>query len=282
MLQTSRQAQPRFPQLGIESAFDDCPSRCAGGDAVRIRAIFPFPCWVTGPNADSLSPVFRFFSRGCLVTGSLLGEDPLSVTEPGDQDPWFRRVHNLSVEIDEADTDLVTRVVASNDAETIIGSLLKPANRIIRSLRNFGLVTHVREFRSNEVAGDRWLNLLAVHTSPDGATWAPVGRTPDDLGEFVLGRAMLRRESFGQFRVANLPEVQEAIEDGLIGGPEKAFLANTLEYLRRGDLRVAVVESIICLEILLGQLLPQLLESRGGAANSQLTERHRAQNWTSA
>src|SRR5437762_724930 len=115
--------------------------------------------------------MFQFASRNCVVTGSLRGEDPIALTEPGDEDPWFRKVHSLSVGIDEAATDLVARVIASDDPERIIGCLLKPANRIIRSIRNFGLVTHVREYRADEFAGDHWLDLLSVETSADGVTW---------------------------------------------------------------------------------------------------------------
>jgi hypothetical protein len=38
---------------------------------------------VTGATADTLSPVFRFSSRQCVVTGLLKGEDPIALTEPG-------------------------------------------------------------------------------------------------------------------------------------------------------------------------------------------------------
>jgi hypothetical protein len=184
----------------------------------------------------------------------------------------------LSLEIDEAGTDLVTRVVASGEPERIVGSLLKPANRIIRSLRNFGLVTHVREFRPEEVASDLGLDLLSVETSPDGITWTRLRQAPLDLGAFFAGRTLLRREHLGKFNVEDVSEVQEAIENDLTGGPERTFLANAFEHLRRGDLRVAVVESVICLEILLGQLLPQLLEAAsvpGDVLTKEITLFHR-------
>ena len=238
-----------------------------------IRATVPLPCYVTGATADALSPSFQFASRNCLVIGSLRGEDPMALTEPGDDDdPWFRRVHSLSVEIDEAMTDVVTRIVGSDDTERIIGCLLKPANRIIRSIRNFGLVTHVREFRANEFTGDHWLDLLAVETSADGVAWTRLREPTGDLLELLARRSLLRREYLGRFKIADLAEVQEAIEDNLTAGPERAFLANALEYLRTGDLRVAVVESIICLEILVGQLLPELLTASSIPADALTKE----------
>jgi len=208
----------------------------------------------------------------CVITGSLRGEDPIALPEPGDEDPWFRKVHSLSVEIDEATTDLVTRVVASDDPGRIIGCLLKPANRIIRSIRNFGLVTHVREYRSSEFAGDHWPDLLSVETSADGVTWTRLGEPPGDLSELLARRSLLRREYLGRFKIANLADVQEAIEDNLTAGPERAFLANALEYFRMGDLRVAIVESIICLEILIGQLLPELLTASSIPADALTKE----------
>ena len=228
---------------------------------MRIRATFPFSCWVTGPSADALSPTFHFLSRGWTITASLVGEHPLELPEPGDQAPWFRRVHNLTVEIDEAESGLVTRVVASVESGRIIG-LIKPAESIVQVIRNFDWRIIFREFKASDVYGDHWLDLLSVETSPDGATWTRVGQPPNDLGELLARRSLLRREYLGEFKIANLTEVQEAIEDNLTAGPERAFFANAVEHLRRGDLRVAVVESIICLEILVGQLLPKLLEAR--------------------
>lgn len=169
----------------------------------------------------------------------------------------------------------MTRVVASNESERIIGSLLKPANRIIRSITNFGLVTHVREFKPSEVAGDVWLDLFSVETSPDGAAWTRLGQRPADLGELLARQALRRRQHFDELKIENLSEIQEAIEDDLSAGPERTFLANALEHLRRGDLRVAVVESVICLEILLGQLLPKLLE-KSSVPGDALTKRSRS------
>jgi hypothetical protein len=233
-----------------------------------IRAAIPLSCWVTGATADELSPSFRFTSRNCVVTGSLDGEDPVALPKPGSEDPWYRKVHSLSVEIDELTTDFVTRVVTSDDPERVVGLLLKPVNRIIRSIRNFGLVTHIREYRTDEFASDRGLNLLSAEVSADGVTWTRVREPPNDLAELLASRLLIHREDLGQFKVTNLAEVQEAIEDNLTAGPERTFLANALEYLRRGDLRVAVVESIICLEILIGQLLPEMLKASSISADA--------------
>ena len=180
---------------------------------MRIRATVPFLCYVTGATADALSPSFRFGSRNCVVTASLQGEDPLALPAPADEDPWFRKVHSLSIEIDEVETDLVTRVVTSNDPEGIIGCLLKPANRVIRAVRNFGLVTHVREYRISEFSGDHWLDLLSVKTSVDGATWTRLREPPDDLVELLARRSLLRREHLGSFKVANFCQLGSAAFD---------------------------------------------------------------------
>ena len=239
---------------------------------MQIRATIPFSCYVTGATAEALSPTFRFASRNCVVTGSLRGDDPIALTEPGDEDPWFRKVHSLSVEIDEQATDLVTRVVDSNDSERIIGCVLKPANRIIRSIRNFGLVTHVREYRIDEFIGGHWLDVLSVQTSTDGSTWTDLGEPPKDIAELLARMSLMRREHTGTFKIANLAEVQEAVEDNLAAGPERVFLANAIEYLRMGDLRVAIVESVICIEILIGQLLPELLAAASVSADALTKE----------
>jgi hypothetical protein len=140
---------------------------------------------------------------------------------------------------------------------------------------------HIREFKPSEVGGEQWLDLLSVETSMDGLTWTRLGQPPDDLGYLLARRSLLNREPLGELRIDRyLAEVQEAIEDDLAAGPERAFLANAVEHAQRGDLRVAVVESVICLEILLGQLLPPLLEESSvppAALTKEITLFHRVQ-----
>ena len=230
---------------------------------MRIRATIPFSCHVTGPTADALSPAFEFRSRGCQVSASFLGDNAIELAQPIEGPPWFRKVRALVVEIEEGEADMVTRAVTTNEAGPILAFVLKPANRVIRAIRNFGLVTHVREYRAEEFGADYWLDLLGVETSVDGVTWTRLREPPDDLVELLARQSMLRREHIGQFNATDLADIREAIEDNLRAGPERVFLANALEYLRTGELRVAVVESVICLEMLLGDLLPQLLTARG-------------------
>ena len=248
--------RPRAPQAGHSRR--ELP--------LRIRAAVPFSCHVTGPTADALSPVFDFRSRGCQVTASFRGDDPIELTQPGDEDPWFRRVHLLGIEIDELETDIVTRVVRTNEAAPIVGGVLKLANRVIRSIRNFGLVTHVREYRAGDFTADHWLNLFGVETSTDGVTWTRLREPPKDLAELLTGQSLLRQEHVGHFHSRDLAEVREAIEDDLAAGPERVFLANALEGLRIGDLRAAVVESVICLEMrFLTQMCAPFSPSRSAA-----------------
>lgn len=67
--------------------------------------------------------------------------------------------------------------------------------------------------------------MLSVQTSTDGSTWTDLGQPPKDIAELLARMSLMRHEHIGTFRIANLAEVQEAVEDNLAAGPERVFLA---------------------------------------------------------
>jgi hypothetical protein len=72
-----------------------------------------------------------------------------------------------------------------------------------------------------------------------------------------------QRENVGELNISDWALIEEAIQDDLTAGPEREFYVNALEHSRIGNLRLAVVESVICLEIVLTQWLLQVLPRRG-------------------
>src|SRR5206468_3398356 len=84
-----------------------------------------------------------------------------------------------------------------------------------------------------------------------------------DLQDMLTDRFLLFQENIGELNINDWTLVEEAIQDDLKAGPEKEFYTNALEHSRVGNLRLAVVESVISLEILLAQWLHQVLPTRG-------------------
>jgi hypothetical protein len=78
---------------------------------------------------------------------------------------------------------------------------------------------------------------------------------------------LLDSNKMGELSVSDWELIEEAVQDGLEAGPEKEFLTNAVEHARTGNLRLAIVEGVICLEIVLSQWLKDLLPARGVEAS---------------
>ena len=109
---------------------------------------------------------------------------------------------------------------------------------------------------------DRWLRALRAEVSEDGNTWTRL-RTTEKLEDTLADRYLLRNERVGNLSAAAWPVITEAVQDDLKAGPEREFVINAVEHSRVGNLRLAVVESVVCLEIVLGEWLRQVLPNRG-------------------
>jgi hypothetical protein len=84
-----------------------------------------------------------------------------------------------------------------------------------------------------------------------------------NLEDLLTNRFLLFQKNIGELNIKDWALVEEAIQDDLKAGPEREFYTNALEHSRVGNLRLAVVESVISLEILLAQWLHQVLPRRG-------------------
>jgi hypothetical protein len=122
------------------------------------------------------------------------------------------------------------------------------------AIRNFGGVALLNEIRVKPADTERLLAEWSVETSEDGAAWTGLYPAPTMLD--LLGR----RESQGpQLASTGWPQIQEALEDELEAGPEQEFLTNAIEHLRLQNLRLALLEAVICLEIVSARYLKTLL-----------------------
>ena len=72
------------------------------------------------------------------------------------------------------------------------------------------------------------------------------------LADFI---PFLSTENIGELDYNNWPTIVEAIQDNLESPPEQEFITNALEHLKVRNYRLALIESIICLEIVLTQYL---------------------------
>jgi len=99
-------------------------------------------------------------------------------------------------------------------------------------------------------------------TSTDGHTWSELLPPTSRPFAALFASALSRDMEFSQraeLKVFLWPDIVEALEDDKEPPPEQEFVTNSIGHLRQKNFRLAVLESIICLEIVLTQFLLQYL-----------------------
>ncbi|GAG58886.1 unnamed protein product, partial [marine sediment metagenome] len=94
----------------------------------------------------------------------------------------------------------------------------------------------------------------------------PLSKMPEDRKDMIKFIALLhvqsREQEFPVLYISNWPEIKEAIQDNLQSPLENELLANTHEFLRVGNNKMAILESVTCLDIILSQYLKIFLTNR--------------------
>jgi hypothetical protein len=224
---------------------------------MKLRATIPLSAYVTAEHPDDLSPTTAFAFRDVQVHVEFLGDPSLEL--PGPPGSHFTRLRGMRIELTGGER--LQTLLSPEKGEALLKVLVKVTNRILSAIRNFGTVAHVQPIKV-DADTDAWLRALGVESSDDDQTWSPV-RVAPSFETLLMDRFLLFQEKVGELNVQNWGLVEEAIQDDLKAGPEREFYVNALEHSRVGNLRLAVVESVICLEIVLTQWLHVILPQRG-------------------
>jgi hypothetical protein len=126
-------------------------------------------------------------------------------------------------------------------------------------------VAHVAPLKTEPGKADFFLRKWAVSVAEDGAAWEAL--MPRDIGvEFLL---LAESEDRGMIDSADWPDIAEAIEDDRRAGPEQEFATNVIEHTRKDNLRLALPEAIIGLEIVMTGFLRAHLRVAKGLPNER-------------
>jgi hypothetical protein len=154
--------------------------------------------------------------------------------------------------------DKLKLLITSGEFIKILKLIILIANRCIRSLRIYGWVTNLHEFNWSLTSNDleNILVYLNVEKSEDGKSWQ---RLIDKYSfssylAFLYSSKVIEENS--QLYMFNWEGIKESIQDDSCVKREKEvnemeFVINAIENLRKDNIRTALIESIIGLEIIL-------------------------------
>jgi hypothetical protein len=131
----------------------------------------------------------------------------------------------------------------------------------IRVIRNVGFVPELPESLPRNEPLEETLHSWHPELSSDGTTWSRVPTAIPIVGFHSLF-GFAGRSGFASKAELNMPywsRIKEVLEDNLEIEPEDEFLTNTIGHLRASNFRLAIVDAVIGLEIVLTRYLKSYL-----------------------
>jgi hypothetical protein len=132
------------------------------------------------------------------------------------------------------------------------------ANRCLRAIRNVGKVPSVHELPPvvEDYEAEVLLEILHAEVSVDGLNWTQIIQRIDVVeSRRLFSLLVMPRIIYENLDMHRWAEIEKVIQDDLPPLPELEFTVNAIEHLHLRNFRLALVESVIGLEIVLSRYL---------------------------
>lgn len=244
---------------------------------MKLRYKMRFSAYIIGPKPESLNLKTSFEYKGQLVRVALSGDDKsFSLDNADPKEKYFKRTKELliNIEIDpstEEGEKLVNLIEAQDKDYDLVLILGQIANRVLRSIRNFGLAPHIYEIKLKPNEATDLIYDWSVEVSEDGKEYRPLKQHLEEEQKDRYLRLLARSEQdIPEIRASSWPEIEEAVQDDIESPSERELLTNAIEFLRKENFRMAILESVTCLEIVLTQYLFEFLSKRQSLSNKRV------------
>lgn len=234
--------------------------------AMMLRVKIPQRFFLCSRSEDQLESIaVSYIYKHYAITLTLEDGDVKKATwaKPDDYARWYRESTHAELVIADTEkshrsiTDLITPTAHESLLDIIEGAVMKA----IRVIRNVGFVPELPEsLPRNEPLGEI-LCSWKPEMSSDGATWT-ASLPPDSEHGYrslfwIFGRSGFVSDftRMPELKVIYWARIKEVLEDDLEIAPQDEFLTNTIGHLRACNFRLALVDAVIGLEIVLTRYL---------------------------
>ena len=226
----------------------------------HLRFKIPVSVYVTSPTAGEPNLVGEFTQDDSRVEYRMTGALPAAEvpTLPAHQ-RYVKHCTELEFTIQDAERLSLTAMVQAAEWPRLQTALVSIANRVLRGIRNFGTVPHLSELRPRPDPLNTERHLRSWELSLTDATGEFQRVFQEDGALAALLQFGARAELPGEMDAFRWLDIVEAIHANLQPEPEQEFLTNALEHARLDNYRYALLEAIICLEIVMTQFLRSYL-----------------------
>lgn len=229
---------------------------------IRVRLSVPLNLFLNAKHASLLNPSLDYDYADSEIRVTLKGGEPVELTASKSDEPHFRTIYQCQIEIREkSDPPKFLQLVESKNFTELLNSLIPIVNRTLAAIRNFGWVTTAKEYKPEEKP-ETLLQAWRAKARINGK-WREIAPKPkrDEAGLYGLFTLNENTER-GSLSIAHWRDIEQALVEGLKPNPEQEFLTNSLQHLRESNLRLALIEATVCLEIVLSDCVRLYLEVR--------------------
>lgn len=220
-----------------------------------IRGTIPVDFYITGSNVEdlNLSTCFKYKKMNCSI--AISGENTFDVSEADSKNNTIMHAEKLHVILEESrGGDYLDSIIKSREYGEIISIITKVVNHCVQAIRNFGMVPHIHEILEDYPRAECILYFWSVQISSDNREWTQIIQKPSNL-EQLKHYFSYKQPPAGRLEVSKWPEIERALADDLKPPPEREFLTNSIENLKIKNYRLALIEAVIGLEIVLSRYL---------------------------
>jgi len=237
---------------------------------MKVRYRIPADFYVVGPDKGSLAVEVRFEHDGLDCVLTVESGEALSSEDLPHHSRHFARAQHLSVVLSEdLQAHRIWHWLEGEDWQRLLLELRRIANRCIRGIRNFGVVPGLRELQEEATDSEALLRRWSVEVL-ERDEWRLLLPEPEVSRILAAFLGNTSSQVLAELRTQLLPSVEEAIQDNLEPRPELEFTTNAIEHLRLQDHRLALLEAIIGLEIVLARFLNLHLQLRKGLSKGRI------------
>ena len=234
-----------------------------------IKCKFPVRINVSNKK-KSFNTEAKFIHKKYEINMWLEGEK-ITKNERGSENKtlYTKKCNSLNFIVKDDNLNTIKNFIQSKNTKKIIELLISVGNRCIRVIRNYGLVYNLHELTLDLEGNLKYILAgFEIKKKSNRNRWKPLYKI-NEQEELINAMVFIKTEpdyysssSFSELDMSNWEEIKEVIKENLPIPPEREFTVNALEHTKKNNLRSAVVESIIGLEIILTKYLKNYLISQ--------------------
>jgi len=219
---------------------------------------------------NNISINFNYKNYNCFL--KLISVEDIVENSEKEKISYIRNYHDISIIIEDNSKSTIENFVKEQSMEQILNLINLISNRCLLVFRNYGTLIKVKEFSLKLDMADKeqfksFFMMLDVKMSKNNTEYEKIlkywGFEDDFAKEFAS--TLMTVGFFNVYDKESLNydkwlEIKNALENNFEITEDRIFFINSIEHIRNDNIRLAVIEAVISLEIIVTKYLKSYLK----------------------